>query len=395
MFGPIFQVALAKALLHSLWQEALLALLAAAALRLARRSAAHRHLIGMTFLTAMLLVPLLTLLAGLSSADEKLSPVFLAQLGTDARATLVTRSSSPLSALWLGWLWALGVGAMLVRLLAGFASIRLLDHQSFKPLPPVWQMRLETLRHSLGIRRNVTIRLLDAPMPPCTARALRPVIWLPVSILTGLSSEQIEAVIAHELAHIRRLDWVWNGLQCGIETLLFYHPAMWWLSRRIREERENACDDLAASACGDPIVLAEALTLLARLRPPLPHFALSTNGSPLMKRIARLLTPRPREPFSWKLPLGLFALTCSGAVLALNTAPAVQRQLDHRVEAPEWWEAFGDAMDINSKIDGKQRRYRRWHDLHGKPHESYAVDGRLAPIDAGVRQWLARGRAQW
>ena len=78
--------------------------------------------------------------------------------------------------------------------------------------------------------------------------------------------EQVEALLAHELAHIRRLDWCWNTTQCVIESVLFHHPAMWWLSRRIREEREHACDDLAVAVCGDPVVLAEALAATATPR---------------------------------------------------------------------------------------------------------------------------------
>jgi len=111
---------------------------------------------------------------------------------------------------------------------------------------------------------------------------------VPVTALTGLSGEQLEAVIAHELAHVKRWDSVVNLLQIVVETLLFYHPAVWWMNRRIRAERENCCDDAAISICGDRLQYARALTLLAERR-SMPSLALAANGSPLAVRIARLL----------------------------------------------------------------------------------------------------------
>lgn len=394
MLSSNLESALASALLESLWQDTLLALLAAISLRLLiGRSAALRHAVGMIFLIAMLSIPLLTLLTRLSGAGGTTISVILVTFSVGPSAPFLTDASAASPALWLGWLWALGVAAMLSRIFSGIALLRRLDRQLFEPLPSAWQLRVETLRRRLGIRRTVVVKLVNGATPPCTARALRPVIWLPASILTGLGPDQIEAVIAHELAHIRRLDWVWNSLQCVIEALLFYHPAMWWLSRRVREERENACDDLAASACGDPIVLAEALTLLARLRSPHPRFALSTNGSNLMKRMSRLLTPGAPSRPGLKISLGLFgllALGCSGVVLSIAAAPAAPSDSGQRVELPHWWEQFGDATHVSATVGGQQRVYRRWRDLNGNAHESYAIDGRPASIDADVRQWIAQ-----
>jgi hypothetical protein len=211
------------------------------------------------------------------------------------------------------------------------------------------------------------------------------VIWLPLSILTRLAPEQIEALIAHELAHIRRLDWIWNGLQCAIETLLFYHPAAWWLSRRIRAEREHACDDLAVTACGDPIVLAEALSTLERLRMPGFRFALPANGGLLMNRIKRLLSPDTPPTLRWGVPLGLLALVGTGVVLAGQATPAGARAGDGM---SFWGRLVGNTMEIHDTVDGRQRLYKRSTDIHGRHYESYSVDGRPAPIDTGVRRWI-------
>src|SRR5206468_6673715 len=114
----------------------------------------------------------------------------------------------------------------------------------------------------------------------------RPVVLLPVRALTGLTEAQIEAVIAHELAHIRRLDCFVNLFQIATETLLFYHPAVWWVSQRIRAERENCCDDEAIVICGDAVNYARALTLMEEWRAA-PALMMAANRGPLVERVVR------------------------------------------------------------------------------------------------------------
>ena len=221
---------LAMTLLHSLWQDALIGLLAAACLALLdRRSAALRHSIGMILLTAMAIVPLVTFLAMIGGQPDTGAGLPVPGAGAPVLIAMRALPGAPgvVAPGWLGWLWAAGVALMLVRLAGGWSMLGRLDRAPSDPLPHAWHLRAEALRHRLGIRRAVAIRLLRGAGLPCSARALRPVIWLPVSILTCLTTDQIEALIAHELAHIRRLDWVWNGVQCAIEALFFYHPAMW------------------------------------------------------------------------------------------------------------------------------------------------------------------------
>jgi peptidoglycan/xylan/chitin deacetylase (PgdA/CDA1 family) len=127
---------------------------------------------------------------------------------------------------------------------------------------------------------------------------LRPVILVPVSLLTALQAQHIEALLAHELAHIRRRDYLVNLLQTALEILLFYHPAVWWVSRRMRIEREHCCDDLAVAACGDPLGYARALTTLEQLRGRgAEQFAMAASGGSLLKRVRRLVeTPKASSP---------------------------------------------------------------------------------------------------
>jgi hypothetical protein len=141
---------------------------------------------------------------------------------------------------------------------------------------------------ALAIRHAVRLLESAAVQVPAVVGSLRPVILLPVSALSGLTTEQVEMVLAHELAHVRRHDFLLNLLQTVVETLLFFHPAVWWMSRRVRVEREHCCDDLAVAVCGDPARYARALARLEELRTePLP-LAMAADGGSLLERVRRL-----------------------------------------------------------------------------------------------------------
>src|SRR6185295_5988417 len=124
---------------------------------------------------------------------------------------------------------------------------------------------------------------------PTVVGWLRPVVLVPVGALAGLPADQVEALLLHELAHIRRHDYLVNILQSVAEALLFYHPAVWWVSGHIRTERELCCDDAAVSASGDALTYARALAQLESYRPAHLSSAVAANGGRLAGRIARLL----------------------------------------------------------------------------------------------------------
>ena len=171
-----------------------------------------------------------------------------------------------------------------------------------------WERAVQRLSAALGLRRSVCIlesRLVDVPT---VIGWLRPVILLPVSALTGMSTEQLETIVAHELAHIRRYDFLVNFLQTIVETVFFYHPATWWISRQIRIERENCCDDDAVAVCGDPLVYARALADLEHLRvSTLP--ALGANGGSLMARVRRVVSgPTRRCSSRWLAGISVIAV---------------------------------------------------------------------------------------
>ncbi len=184
-----------------------------------------------------------------------------------------------------------------MRLLLGWVAIERLKRMGVRPIGGDLKARLDDLAGRLRIARPV--RLLESALAevPAVIGWLKPVVLLPARACTGLSAEQIEAILAHELAHIKRCDYVINCFQVMIETLLFYHPAVWWLSRAIRCEREQCCDDVAVSLVGDRFVYARALTAMEALRGRAPGLAMAagSRGSRLRRRILRLLGV-PHEP---------------------------------------------------------------------------------------------------
>jgi len=175
-----------------------------------------------------------------------------------------------------------------LRTAGGPFLIERMRRKEIKPVVGELYERCLALQRRMGLDRVIQYcecHRLDAP---AVLGWFRPVVLLPVRALTGLTEEQIEAVIAHELAHIRRLDCFVNLFQIAAETLLFYHPAVWWVSQRIRAERENCCDDEAISVCGDAVNYARALALMEEWRTA-PALMMAANRSPLAERVVRLL----------------------------------------------------------------------------------------------------------
>src|SRR5207248_3379019 len=156
-------------------------------------------------------------------------------------------------------LWVVGVIAFSLRLASGWMAARRLAVMGTHPTPPACEMALERLAARLRVTRPVRVVASVLVQVPAVIGWLRPVILVPASALTGLTPLQLDALLAHELAHVRRHDYVVRVLQSVIETLLFYHPAVWWVSRRVGEEREHCCDDLAVAVCGDAHRYAQAL----------------------------------------------------------------------------------------------------------------------------------------
>ncbi len=321
---PILQ-ALGQALLHFIWQGALVGLLFALALALTSSASARaRYAVAVGTLLALAVLPIATFVhlygaAGSTAAASASGPAAaLAQpVVVDGHSTVAV------SGLFVGVvaLWLAGVLVMSLRLALGWAYIaRLKRSADFGAAQHLYGLA-ETLKQRLGVARRVRLAVSERVRSPVVVGCLRPLILFPAAVVNRLPVEQLEMVLAHELAHIRRHDALVNLFQVLVETLLFYHPVVSWVSRRIRIERENACDDLAVATTRNRLGYVEMLASLERLRQPHPALALALNDGQMLGRIRRLVEQsRPRRQRGIALP-GIAIVGLIAGMAGLQLAP--------------------------------------------------------------------------
>ena len=282
---------IARVLLHFIWQGAAIALVAGiadATLRRARPAARYALFCGA--LALMALAPVVTLaMLRLPPAESAL--VAAAATAVTSPPTAAVPTFTAAGQLWPAWLvglWLAGVVILGVRSLGGWIQAMRLTRWKTSPAAESIQRAALRLCERLDIRRRVRVLSSAAAELPAAVGWIRPVVLLPVGALTTLTPEQIELLLAHELAHVRRHDYLVNLIQAAVETVLFYHPAVWWVSGRIRAEREHCCDDLAVAACGNPVTYARALAALEGQRTRPPGLVVAADGGSLLARIRRL-----------------------------------------------------------------------------------------------------------
>ena len=353
------------ALMHFVWQGAAIGGAASVLLRLTRRrSASVRYVIGCASLAVMLAAPAVTArliwttsqfraatsfavedaalkgrttsghdaalkgrpiqshdptIKGRTAPRDRNDDAAVAQGFLVAQGFRVAQGFSPaieriLPGITIAWL--AGVVLLLGRMAGGWWHVRRLHRIALASASSRWQTACRRLAYRLGLpaaAHVVESALVDVPT---VVGWLRPAILLPVAALASLSPSQVEAILVHELAHIRRHDYAVNVLQTIAETLLFYHPAVWWVSKRIRVEREHCCDDIAVAVCGDPVCYAQALAELETWRTSATTMAMAATGGSLLDRVRRILrvpiTDEPRSP-SWAVTLALTMVFTAGA----------------------------------------------------------------------------------
>jgi beta-lactamase regulating signal transducer with metallopeptidase domain/HEAT repeat protein len=363
--------ALGWALVHSLWQCALAAAALAALLAvLPARAARIRYALAAATLALTLALPMGTLLrlhraspettgdgavvAGFAPTPASQTPAAAPELnpfspqaarryGPAAPAIMVLRLAPRIRARlepllpWIVVLWLTGVVTLSLRLASGWLAARRLRALGTRPAPEACIAALHRLAARLRVSRPVRLLQSTLVQVPAVLGWVRPVILLPASALTGLTPLQLEALLAHELAHVRRYDYLVNLIQSVVETLLFYHPAVWWISARVRDEREHCCDDLAVAVCGDAHFYASALLGMERLRVTTLPLALSAAGGSLMGRVRRLVAPPPVEVLP-RWTAGVLAaslvLAAGGSRLLRTGATPLPRPSDGASTAP-------------------------------------------------------------
>lgn len=353
--------ALGWTLIHFCWQAATIALLYKLAdLAMAKERLQARYVLALAALLSMLAVSVGTLAYEESVYRQTATVVSAGTSGVTSSLQIIPRPlavidmpAAPREAAkllasdvmrYLDFFWLVGVVCLSIKTVGGWWLIRRLRHSALQKAPHTLRIGLDRIRLQMGVPRFVDLRLSSRIAGPLTVGVIRPLILLPVTALTSLSPEQLEVVLAHELAHIRRADYFWNILQTMIETLFFFHPAVWWLSHRLREQRELCCDDIAIETCHDPAVYATALLRLEEERKTHLHLAMALDGNQsrmsLRARILRILgdpeeQPRDLKPLSlagMAALLVLFICPLPQVFASFKAAPKVSANIIHAVQ---------------------------------------------------------------
>jgi beta-lactamase regulating signal transducer with metallopeptidase domain len=315
---------------------------------------------------------------------------------------------------WIATFWLLGTLLFSVKLLGGWIVTQCLRTKYVALAPRELQILLLRLSRELGVTRAVRLMRSSLAQVPMVIGWLRPVILVPASAVSGLTSVQLEAILAHELAHIRRHDYLVNLLQNLTEALLFYHPAVWWVSNLIRTEREHCCDDIAVAVCGGgKLGYAEALAKLEASINQEPDLALAATGASLVGRIRRLAglsTSGVESPVRWLAGIiGVVIISTAALVssppLALAITPEPAPLESYGLDRQIWITAIGavrfseDGRTIQSIGDGASvileerherdaRKVRITQDKSGEFQHDYFIQNEPQPSDAEVRAWL-------
>lgn len=312
-----FVSALGWALLHFVWQGIAVGAVAWFALNLLHNAGPRwRYTVCALSLLACLSLPLAHM-GWMAQAADALTPQTLEL--PQALQSLSTQLPAVVAA------WSLGVGLMALRLGAGMAWVSVLRRRA-TPAPTVWQARLDALAVRIGVQHKVVLKLLPELASPITVGFLRPLVLVPGALITGMPVHLLEALLAHELAHVRRWDYLANLVQSLVEALLFFHPVVWWLSTRMRDAREEVADALAADALGDPRHLAQALhalSLQTTTRSTTTALAMSATGGKLLQRLERLMATQPTHTATWKMALPALLLASTSLWVQARSIPTI------------------------------------------------------------------------
>lgn len=351
-FLPQLSEVLGWTILHSLWQGTFIYLLLQACLRILRkRSSSHLRylLLNGALLSLFSWVVLTFYQKTMEVFSSHPSPLPISELEPSAYFDTVLTLEVPShwwNDLWwraevfmqlyadqLAYFWLVGVLFFSLRWLGGFYFTYRLRRVGTLQVPEAWEKQVQQLSIQLGVRKSVKIIASMKVQVPLVVGHLKPIILLPFGMLTNLSPAQLEAILLHELAHVRRHDFLINLMLSILEILLFYHPVFWLLSNRILEERELCCDDIAVANCGNPRLYARTLLLMEEQRQQLT-LAMSYQGKKqhLMDRIKRICLQTPIHSTSTSTKAGLALLLLFGmAVVSWANLPALDPSLEEPI----------------------------------------------------------------
>ncbi|MFC5861880.1 M56 family metallopeptidase [Acidicapsa dinghuensis] len=305
-------LALGWTLLHFCWQGAAIAAVFAVVDRITvRAQSGVRYLVALAALGLMPLAVIATFAkemhsfavlpsavlpeaSGLATGHPLLLPAAVSAMAEKAVAAPAQQWWLDLHAErilpWLDVLWLLGVVLLAVRALGGLRQLERLRRSARRAVPPALEENLRAVCARLRVTRRVALRISDEVISPMAMGVWRATILLPVSAAMFLAPEELEAILAHELGHIRRWDYACNLVQTALETVLFFHPAVWWLSKTVRYRREVCCDEIAVASCSDALVYAQTLLRLEEQKIEHAQLAMALHGNgSLLGRVKKIL----------------------------------------------------------------------------------------------------------
>ncbi|MDR6561795.1 MULTISPECIES: M56 family metallopeptidase [unclassified Arcicella] len=340
-FPENVMTAIGWTLLHSVWQLIVIAIVLKVALLISKKSATKRYWLSFAGLFSQLLATVATFLMVFEENTVYLSTK--SNLTFDKLTQTNLTNTSTLSStpnLWndfqlllsnnlnlLVSAWLIGTVFLSVRLMGGYIYTEQLRWKHTKSVHGDTLDIFNELLKKINIGKGINLLESSLATTPMTIGFLQPVILLPIGLLTGLSNKEIEAILAHELAHIKRHDYLINIVQSIVEILFFFHPVTWWISAKIREERENCCDDLAIELCGNNIHLVKALTKVEIFQQQTNvTLAMGFAGKKqtLLGRVQRILGVKKVKSVNYAgiIVMSLFALTTLVFVNLPNNAEA-------------------------------------------------------------------------
>jgi bla regulator protein BlaR1 len=331
LMAPQLVNAIGWSLLDFVWQGAAIGCATALLLSIMRQARPGlRYLVACAGLLLCAAWPTFELFHRLVGANAGLLETMRAEhiiIGTAVQSSSSLQRMLQQHLSWIVAGWAACALALALRLGLGLAWVQRIERNTPAP-DPAWQARIERMAAQFGITRSVRMRIVADLASPITAGWWRPVVLMPAALMSGMPQELLEALAAHELAHIRHHDYLVNLLQNVIETVLFYHPAVWWISGQIRIEREQMADDFAARQLGEPRRLALALSELERFQFSHHHLAQAANGGHLMSRIKRLVQSDTAVS-NWKAAIPVLVL----AVMTIGGSASAGGR--HEADNPE------------------------------------------------------------
>jgi len=316
-------------LIQFLWQGAVLGCIAAILLALLRNARAQtRYAVLCAALALCIALPVFDVCQAWSGAarpgDADPGDTSFAALSLYAKTGVLAQIAAHMTLIVTGW--AVCATTLALRMALGLAWIGRIPRRGVGNAQ--LQSIVGNLSRQFGISRRVRLLVVADLLGPITVGLWRPLVLVPASLLTGMAPDMLEALLAHELAHVQRCDYLVNLVQSTVEALLFYHPAVWWISHRLRVERELIADNLAVTRIGEPRRLALALSELERFQFSKHHLAQAANGGVLMTRIARLIRPET-QALNWKAAIPVLGMVIASLAFTASAGNATNAVVAH------------------------------------------------------------------